>query len=39
MTVAGAKADEDGAFSLALDPLPKGVYVVSAAGVQFKFIK
>lgn len=39
MTVAGAKADEAGAFSMALDPLPKGVYVVSAAGVQFKFIK
>lgn len=37
--VAGAEADGSGAFSLPLDPLPKGVYVVSAAGVQFKFIK
>ena len=36
---ASATADETGAFSVAIDSLPKGVYVVNATGIQFKFIK
>lgn len=37
--VASATADETGAFRVAVDSLPKGVYVVNATGIQFKFIK
>lgn len=36
---ATATVDETGTFSVAIDHLPKGVYVVGAAGVQFKFLK